>query len=59
MEIIDNMNKTLKDDMLVTLKHGSKVAIARVCDSIAQRLIPQCRLGEYCLLNRRNGGLRG
>lgn len=28
MEIIDNVNKTLKDDMLITLRSGSKVAIA-------------------------------
>lgn len=28
MEVIDNVNKTLKDDMLVTLRSGSKVAIA-------------------------------
>ncbi len=28
MEIINNVNKTLKDDMLVTLSSGSKVAIA-------------------------------
>lgn len=34
MEIIDNTNKTLKDDMIVTLKHGSKVAIAASCFSI-------------------------
>lgn len=59
MGIIDNTNKTLKDDMLVTLKQGSKVAVARVSDSTAQRLKPQCRLGKHCLLNRRNGGQRG
>lgn len=34
MEIIDNINKTLKDDMLVTLRSGSKVAIAASCFSI-------------------------
>lgn len=34
MEIIDNVNKTLKDDMLVTLRSGSKVAIAASCFSI-------------------------
>lgn len=34
MEIIDNVNKTLRDDMLVTLRSGSKVAIAASCFSI-------------------------
>ena len=34
MEIIDNVSKTLKDDLLVTLKSGSKVAIAASCFSI-------------------------
>ncbi len=34
MEIIDNVNKTLKDDMLVTLRSGSKVAMAASCFSI-------------------------
>lgn len=34
MEFIDNVNKTLKDDMLVTLRSGSKVAIAASCFSI-------------------------
>ncbi|MBD5231467.1 MAG: DEAD/DEAH box helicase family protein [Bacteroidales bacterium] len=34
MEIIDNITKTLKDDMLVTLRSGSKVAIAASCFSI-------------------------
>lgn len=34
MEIIDNIHKTLKDDMSVTLRSGSKVAIAASCFSI-------------------------
>lgn len=34
MEVIDNVNKTLKDDMLVTLRSGSKGAIAASCFSI-------------------------
>ena len=34
MEIIDNVNKTPKDDMLLTLYSGSKVAIAVSCFSI-------------------------
>lgn len=34
MEFIDNVNKTLKDDMLITLRSGSKVAIAASCFSI-------------------------
>lgn len=34
MEFIDNVNKTLKDDMMSTLRSGSKVAIAASCFSI-------------------------
>ncbi len=34
MEIIDNVNKTLKNDMIATLRSGSKVAIAATCISI-------------------------
>lgn len=34
MEFIDNVNKTLKDDMTSTLRSGSKVAIAASCFSI-------------------------
>lgn len=34
MEVIDNVNKTLKDDMLLILRSGSKVAIAASCFSI-------------------------
>lgn len=34
MEIIDNVNKTLKNDMIATLRSGSKVAIAASCFSI-------------------------
>jgi len=34
MEIIDNVHKTLRDDMLATLRSGSKVAIAASCFSI-------------------------
>ena len=34
MEFIDNVNKTLKDDMALTLRSGSKVAIAASCFSI-------------------------
>lgn len=34
MEIIDNINKTLKSDLLVELKKGSKVSIAASCFSI-------------------------
>lgn len=34
MEFIDNINKTLKDDMLVELKEGSKLSIAASCFSI-------------------------
>ena len=34
MEIIDNINKTLKSDLVVELKKGSKVSIAASCFSI-------------------------
>ena len=34
MEVIDNVNKTLKDDMLATLRSGSKVAITASCFSM-------------------------
>ncbi len=34
VEIIDNINKTLKDDMVITLRSGSKVSIAASCFSI-------------------------
>ena len=34
MEFIDNVNKTLKDDMATTLRTGSKVVIAASCFSI-------------------------
>ncbi|MCI7497788.1 MAG: SNF2-related protein, partial [Oscillospiraceae bacterium] len=34
MDIIDNKNKTLKDDMAVEIKQGSKVAIAAACFSM-------------------------
>ena len=34
MELIDNINKTLKDDLRVEIKKGSKVAIAAACFSI-------------------------
>ena len=34
VEIIDNLNKTLKDDFIVEIKKGSKMAIAASCFSI-------------------------
>ncbi len=34
MEIIDNINKTLKEDLMTTLRSGSKVAIAASSFSI-------------------------
>ncbi|MBQ4631289.1 MAG: DUF2493 domain-containing protein [Clostridia bacterium] len=34
MEIIDNINKTLRDDLKVELKEGSKLSIAAACFSI-------------------------
>ena len=34
LEIIDNINKTLKDDLKVEIKDGSKLSIAAACFSI-------------------------
>ena len=34
MELIDNINKTLKGDFVTELRSGSKVAIAALCFSI-------------------------
>lgn len=34
MELIDNVNKTLKDDLTVNIKKDSKVSIAAACFSI-------------------------
>ena len=34
MEIIDNINKTLRDDLKVEIKDGSKLSIAAACFSI-------------------------
>ena len=34
MRIIDNINETLKDDLSVEIKQGSKVSIAAACFSI-------------------------
>lgn len=34
MELIDNINKTLKDDLAVEIKDGSKMSIAAACFSI-------------------------
>ncbi|MDR2620405.1 MAG: ATP-dependent helicase, partial [Propionibacteriaceae bacterium] len=34
MEIFDNVNKTVKDDLAVTIEKGSKIAIAAACFSI-------------------------
>lgn len=34
MQIIDNITNTLKDDLQVTIKRGSKVSIAAACFSI-------------------------
>ena len=34
MEIIDNVNKTLQDDLLVEIQKGSRVSIAAACFSI-------------------------
>ena len=34
MELIDNINKTVKDDLSVEIKQGSKLSIAAACFSI-------------------------
>lgn len=34
MELIDNINKTLKDDLSVEIKNGSRLAVAAACFSI-------------------------
>lgn len=34
MELIDNINKTLKSDLITELRSGSKVSIAASCFSI-------------------------
>lgn len=34
MELIDNVNKTLKDDLAVSIQKDSKISIAAVCFSI-------------------------
>jgi len=34
MEIIDNINKKLKDDLKIEIKDGSKLTIAAACFSI-------------------------
>ena len=34
MELIDNINKTLKDDLADSIHRGSKISIAAACFSI-------------------------
>ena len=34
MELIDNTSKTLRDDLAVEIKRGSKLSIAAACFSI-------------------------
>ena len=34
MQILDNVSHTVRDDLLVTMKKGSKVSIAAACFSI-------------------------
>ena len=34
MEIIDNINKTMKDDLIKEIKKNSKISIASACFSI-------------------------
>ena len=34
MELINNITKTLRDDLSVEIQHGSKVSIAAACFSI-------------------------
>ena len=35
MQVFDNINKTVKDDLTVTVETGSKLAIATACFSIS------------------------
>ena len=34
MELVDNINKTLRDDLSVEIREGSKLSIAAACFSI-------------------------
>jgi len=34
MEIFDNINKTLKDDLVLTIEKGSKLSVAAACFSM-------------------------
>ena len=34
MQVLDNINKTVRDDLVVTIQRGSKVSIAAACFSI-------------------------
>ena len=34
MQVFDNVNKTVKDDLAVTIQKGSKLSIAAACFSI-------------------------
>ena len=45
MELINNTTKTLKDDLSVEIKQGSKLSIAAACFSIYafQELKERCR----------------
>ena len=52
MELINNTTKTLKDDLSVEIKQGSKLSIAAACFSIYafQELKEQLSQIEDCLL---------
>ena len=34
MQVFDNINKTVKDDLIITIKKGSKLSVASACFSI-------------------------
>ena len=46
MEIIDNVNKTLKEDLTTEIHKGSKVSIAAACFSIYRS--EERRVGKEC-----------
>ena len=46
MEIINNIDKTLKDDLLATIRDGSRLSIAASCFST---YAPQMRTANFTL----------
>lgn len=39
MELINNTTKTLRDDLAVEIKHGSRLSIAAACFSIYPKIL--------------------